>query len=124
MPKSTPASSAPSAERRSPEPRAAATRGGRPPPGDPLVGQTLGGKYKIVKLLGEGGMGCVYKGEQQLGTKTRKVAIKTLHPHLSKDPKILARFEREVGTIAELEHPNTIQVYDFGKTEATASSTS
>ena len=86
-------------------------------PADPLIGQTLGGKYKIVKLLGEGGMGCVYKGEQQLGAKTRNVAIKTLHPHLSKDPKILARFEREVGTIAELEHPNTIQVYDYGKTE-------
>ena len=86
--------------------------------GDPLIGQTLGGKFKIVKLLGEGGMGCVYKGEQQLGTKTRNVAIKTLHPHLSKDAKILARFEREVGTIAELEHPNTIQVYDFGKTDS------
>ena len=88
-----------------------------PAASESLVGQTLGGKYKIVALLGEGGMGCVYKGEQQLGTKTRNVAIKTLHPHLSKDPKILARFEREVGTIAELEHPNTIQVYDFGKTD-------
>jgi predicted Ser/Thr protein kinase len=97
---------------------AAAPAAEAPPAADPLVGATLGGKYKIVKLLGEGGMGCVYLGEQQLGTKTRKVAIKTLHPHLSKDPKILARFEREVGTIAELEHPNTIQVYDFGKTEA------
>jgi serine/threonine-protein kinase len=81
-----------------------------------LVGQQLGGKYKVVKLLGEGGMGAVYQGEQQLGPKTRNVAIKTLHNHLSKDPKILARFEREVGTVAELEHPNTIQVYDFGKT--------
>jgi predicted Ser/Thr protein kinase len=101
-------------------PGAAASPGGASSPDAPsesLVGQTLGAKYKIVALLGEGGMGCVYKGEQQLGTKTRNVAIKTLHPHLSKDPKILARFEREVGTIAELEHPNTIQVYDFGKTE-------
>ncbi|HEY2512874.1 MAG TPA: serine/threonine-protein kinase, partial [Polyangiaceae bacterium] len=89
-----------------------------PPSADPLVGQTLGGKFKITRVLGEGGMGCVYMGEQQLGPKTRHVAVKTLHPHLSKDPKILARFEREVGTIAELEHPNTIQVYDFGKTEA------
>ena len=61
-------------------------------------------------------MGAVYEGEQQLGTAKRKVAVKTLHPHLSRDPKIKARFEREVGTIAELEHPNTIQVYDFGTT--------
>src|SRR5580692_1576007 len=81
---------------------------------DPMIGQVLGGKYRVVRLLGEGGMGAVYEGEQQLGTTKRKVAVKTLHPHLSRDPKIKARFEREVGTIAELEHPNTIQVYDFG----------
>jgi serine/threonine-protein kinase len=83
---------------------------------DPLVGTTIGGKYKIVRMLGEGGMGRVYEGEQLLGTKVRRIAIKTLHAHLSKDPKIIARFQREVGTIAELEHPNTIQVYDFGST--------
>jgi serine/threonine-protein kinase len=79
-----------------------------------MLGQTMGGKYKVVRLLGEGGMGAVYEGEQQLGTTKRKVAIKTLHPHLSRDEKVKARFEREVGTIAELEHPNTIQVFDFG----------
>ena len=62
-------------------------------------------------------MGAVYVGEQKLGATTRRVAVKTLHPHLSKDPKVKARFEREVGTIAELEHPNTIQVFDFGTTE-------
>ena len=84
---------------------------------DPMLGQTLGNKYKVVRLLGEGGMGAVYEGEQQLGTTKRKVAVKTLHPHLSRDVKIKQRFEREVGTIAELEHPNTIQVYDFGATE-------
>jgi serine/threonine-protein kinase len=83
---------------------------------DPIVGLTLGGKYRVVRLLGEGGMGAVYEGEQQLGTTKRRVAIKTLHPHLSRDPKVKARFEREVGTIAELEHPNTIQVHDFGST--------
>ena len=82
-----------------------------------LIGQVLGGRYTITKLLGEGGMGAVFVGEQKLGGTIRKVAIKTLHPHLSHDPKILARFERECGTIAELQHPNTIQVYDFGKTD-------
>src|SRR5215472_13480584 len=83
---------------------------------DPLLGQVLGGKYRVVRLLGEGGMGAVYEGEQQLGTTKRRVAIKTLHPHLSRNPQIEARFQREVGTIAELEHPHTIQVYDFGTT--------
>jgi serine/threonine-protein kinase len=63
-------------------------------------------------------MGAVYLGEQKLGQSLRKVAIKTLHPHLSHDPKILARFERECETVAELQHPNTIQVFDFGKTDS------
>ena len=62
-------------------------------------------------------MGAVYVGEQALGQHSRKVAIKTLHQHLSRDPKIRERFQREVGTLATLEHPNTVQVYDFGTTE-------
>ncbi len=84
---------------------------------DPLVGIVVAGKYRIVKQLGEGGMGCVYLAEQQLGSTTRKVALKTLHKHLSHDPAIKARFDREAGTVAALEHPNTIQVYDFGAME-------
>ena len=84
---------------------------------DPLIGRTLGGKFKIVKLIGEGGMGAVYVGEQALGQHSRKVAIKTLHSHLSRDEKIRVRFQREVGTLATLEHPNTVQVFDFGTTE-------
>lgn len=90
--------------------------GSGPATADRMIGQLLGGKFKVVRLLGEGGMGAVYEGEQPLGTAKRKVAVKTLHPHLSRDPKVQARFEREVATISELEHPNTIQVYDFGRT--------
>ena len=82
-----------------------------------LIGTVLGGRYKLLKLLGEGGMGAVYLGEQMLGSTARKVAVKTLHPHLSHDPKILARFERECGTVAELQHPNTIAIHDFGKSD-------
>ncbi|MCA9631045.1 MAG: protein kinase, partial [Myxococcales bacterium] len=81
---------------------------------DPLVGQVVGGRYRITKVLGEGGMGIVYLGEQQMGSTVRKVAVKTLHAHLSKDPSVLARFHRECGTVAQLEHPNTIKFYDFG----------
>src|SRR5688572_20799645 len=84
---------------------------------DPLIGRVIAGKYKFVQLVGEGGMGAVYVGEQALGNRTRKVAIKTLHAHLSRDEKIRERFGREVGTLAGLEHPNTVQVYDFGATE-------
>ena len=83
----------------------------------PLVGQTIASKYKVIRLLGEGGMGCVYQGEQMLGATARKVAVKTLHKHLSHDESIKARFKREVETVAALQHPNTIQVFDFGEME-------
>ena len=60
---------------------------------DPLIGQTVAnGKYVIVKLLGEGGMGKVYQGEQKLGDLKRPVAIKTLQPDLAQDPQIATRF--------------------------------
>jgi serine/threonine-protein kinase len=86
------------------------------PGADPMIGQLIGGRYRITGVLGEGGMGIVYVGEQQMGSTVRKVAIKTLHAHLSKDPSVLARFHRECGTVAQLEHPNTIKFYDFGST--------
>ena len=82
---------------------------------DPMLGQVIKNTFRVIRLLGEGGMGRVYEGEQQMGTTTRKVAIKTLHPHLSQDPQIVARFNRECGTVAELQHTNTIQFFDFGQ---------
>jgi serine/threonine-protein kinase len=83
---------------------------------DAMIGQLIGGRYRVTGVLGEGGMGIVYQGEQQMGSTVRKVAIKTLHQHLSKDPAVLTRFHRECGTVAQLEHPNTIKFYDFGAT--------
>lgn len=81
---------------------------------DPLIGKVLLGRYRPISVLGEGGMGKVYLAEQKMGTATRKVAIKTLHPELSNDPQLVARFHRESETVIELRHPNTIQFYDFG----------
>lgn len=83
---------------------------------DPLIGAIVGGRFRITGILGEGGMGRVYTGEQQMGTSVRKVAVKTLLAQYAKDPQVLARFMRECGTVSELEHPNTIKVYDFGQT--------
>ena len=82
---------------------------------DPLIGQTLGGRYTINKLLGEGGMGRVYEAERSIAGLHQRVAVKTLHSHLSKDPGIVARFHRECRTVAQLKHPNTIKVEDFGQ---------
>ncbi len=88
----------------------------KPDPTDELLGQAiLGGKYRILSIIGEGGMGKVYLADQKLGTATRKVAIKTLQPDLAGDPQIVARFHRETQTVIELEHPNTIKFYDFGE---------
>jgi serine/threonine-protein kinase len=84
--------------------------------GDSLVGQIVGGRYRITDILGEGGMGRVYVAEQQMGTNVRKVAVKTLQSQFAKDPQVLARFHRECGTVSQLEHPNTIQFFDFGQT--------
>ncbi|MEM9072223.1 MAG: serine/threonine-protein kinase [Myxococcota bacterium] len=84
---------------------------------DPLLGKILLGRYRVVQVLGEGGMGKVYLAEQRMGTATRKVAIKTLHPELSTDPQLVARFHRECETVIELHHPNTVQFYDFGDLE-------
>jgi serine/threonine-protein kinase len=88
-----------------------------PETSDPLIGTIVGGRYRITSMLGEGGMGRVYVGEQQMGTSVRKVAVKTLLAEYTKDPEVQPRFMRECGTMSELEHPNTIKVFDYGKTD-------
>ena len=84
--------------------------------GSGLVGQVLGGRYAVRRVIGEGGMGVVYEAEQRMGEGTRLVAIKTLLPELSNDHTLVSRFHRESGTVAQLEHPNTIRFYDYGET--------
>lgn len=75
------------------------------------IGKTLGGRYQIESLLGQGGMSAVYKAtDPNLG---RVVAVKLIHPHLSSDPEFVRRFEEEARAVAQLRHPNIIQVYDF-----------
>jgi serine/threonine-protein kinase len=85
---------------------------------DPLVGSIVGGRFRVTGVLGEGGMGRVYTAEQQMGTKVRKVAIKTLLTEFAKDPKVVERFMRECATVVDLDHPNTIKFFDYGKTDA------
>jgi serine/threonine protein kinase len=67
--------------------------------------------YEIKKLLGEGGMGNVYLAEHtQLG---RKVAVKSLHPQLVKNEGLRARFKNEASTMAHLQHPKIVALYDY-----------
>jgi eukaryotic-like serine/threonine-protein kinase len=77
------------------------------------IGQTVGGRYKIEALLGQGGMSSVYRASDP--NLHRTVAIKLIHPHLSSDPEFVRRFEQEAAAVAQLRHPNIIQAYDFNR---------
>jgi serine/threonine protein kinase len=85
------------------------------PPDDGLVGRTLDNRYRIVRRLGKGSMAVVYVAEQ-LSIK-RKVAVKVLSPTMNMDLKELnRRFEAEAQIIARLTHPNTVRLFDYGRT--------
>jgi serine/threonine protein kinase len=79
-----------------------------------LVGQSLN-RYKILELLGEGGMGAVYKAHDV--TLQRDVAIKIMHPHYARQGDFQERFLQEARTAARLDHPGIVQIYDFGKAD-------
>ena len=73
---------------------------------------TLGG-YRVLKLLGRGGMGQVYLARQI--TLDRPVALKVMRPDLARNPRFLARFVREAYAAAQLSHHNVVQIHDFGE---------
>jgi len=74
------------------------------------------GRYKLLDMLGEGGMGIVYQAEQQDSIR-RRVALKVIKPGMD-SKRVLARFEAERQALALLDHPNIAHVYDSGTTEA------
>jgi serine/threonine-protein kinase len=73
------------------------------------------GQYRLLKLIGSGGMGDVYLAEHQM--MKRPCAIKLIRPGKATDPKALARFEREVRATAKLSHWNSVEVFDYGRTD-------
>ena len=79
---------------------------------DPLIGAVVADRYRIVSLLGRGGMGVVYKVEH---AKIGKVmALKLLTGELSHNKETVQRFSREALLVSKLSHPNTVQVFDYG----------
>ena len=78
-----------------------------------LIGQVIGGNFRIERLLGNGATGNVYQAEQlSLG---KAVAVKVLHPHLMNDDKLVRRFQREAKSASRLNHPNSVQIIESGQ---------
>src|SRR6267154_3694658 len=82
---------------------------------DPLLGRVVNDRYRIVEVLGQGGMGRVYKALQS--PLDRMVALKILAAGPDRDPNFYKRFFLEASVTAKLTHPNTITLYDYGRTE-------
>ncbi|MFG2608266.1 Stk1 family PASTA domain-containing Ser/Thr kinase [Streptomyces sp. NPDC048514] len=79
---------------------------------DPLVGQVLDGRYRIDARVAAGGMATVYRA---LDTRLDRVlALKVMHPALAGDGSFVDRFIREAKSVARLDHPNVVQVFDQG----------
>ncbi len=77
------------------------------------IGTIVEGRYKVLDLIGRGGMGEVYKVEHVRMGKI--AAMKLLHQELAREPEIVARFQREAKAVSKLSHPHTVQVFDFGE---------
>lgn len=80
---------------------------------DSLIGQTLISRYRIMELIGEGGMALVYKANDLL--LNRIVAVKVLRPQFASDAQFVERFRREAQAAASLSHPNVVNIYDVGQ---------
>lgn len=79
---------------------------------DPMLGQTLGGNYRVLSIIGRGGMGVVYKAKHAV--IERFAAIKTLHIGKAGNAEAVRQFHKEARAVSQVNHPNTVKLYDFG----------
>jgi serine/threonine protein kinase len=80
------------------------------------LGKIVDGRYRVIEVVGRGGMGVVYKVEHLRMGKI--AAMKVLHTELANDHEVVRRFEQEAAAVSRLNHPNTVQVFDFGTAQA------
>ena len=96
-------------------PRDGATLEASGAPADPLIGHILADRYKVLRTIGEGGMGRVYLAEHvRMG---RLSAVKVMSPSLAPTPDAIGRFNREAANASRINQPNVAAIYDFGETE-------
>src|SRR5512133_1961699 len=88
---------------------------GPPDATDPWLGRTVNGKFRIEGLVGQGGMGRVYRARHL--ALDRPVVLKMLHRGYSGDPQVVQRFQREARAASRLDHPNSLPIFDFGEAE-------
>src|SRR5262249_28219317 len=81
----------------------------------PVTGQVIAGRYTLLEVIGEGGMGSVYRAEQTEPVR-RLVALKLIRSGMD-SKAVLARFDAERQALALMDHPNIARVYDGGTTE-------
>jgi serine/threonine protein kinase len=80
--------------------------------GDPRIGVVLSDRYRIVRKIGQGGLGSVYEAEHLL--IKRRLAVKILHAQYAADPEIVARFHREAQAASAIGHPHIVEITDMG----------
>src|SRR5687767_8870501 len=85
---------------------------------DPLIGTTLSGRYRIIRKIGEGGMGIVYEAEHVLIEK--RVGLKVLREDFSSRIDVVERFRQEAKSASRIGHEHIIDISDFGVTQAGA----
>ena len=86
---------------------------GQPRSPQQLTGEVLDDKYDIIELIGVGGMAYVYRARHT--SLDRDVAVKVLSEDANRKALITSRFEREARAVSRLQHPNVLQVTDFGR---------
>ncbi|HJL28417.1 MAG TPA: protein kinase, partial [Polyangiaceae bacterium LLY-WYZ-15_(1-7)] len=83
--------------------------------GPALIGRVIAGRYEVIRLVGEGGMGAVYEAEHR--TIGRRVALKRLHPELATDAHAVNRFQREARAAGGTGHEHVVDILDLGFAE-------
>src|SRR6202051_2337884 len=79
------------------------------------IGTVLAARYEILKLLGQGSMGAVYKARDT--ELDRIVALKLIRPELAKNPEVLRRFKQELILARQVTHKNVIRIFDLGQAQ-------